>query len=111
MKNLVVGTNLFSGNQFLEEETYRILMNAVPKLPGQTQNVILLALEEKDNKEIVFSLSIVHTLKKIAYKRLREDFYCPVFICSVLGTALPDKPETKIFSYIKGETNSKVKIA
>ncbi len=52
-------------------------MNAVQKLPGQTQNVMLLALEEKDNKEIVFSLSTVHTLKKIAYKRLREEFYCP----------------------------------
>ena len=67
----------FFRDQVLEEETYRILMNAVQKLPGQTQNVMLLALEEKDNKEIVFSLSTVHTLKKIAYKRLREEFYCP----------------------------------
>ena len=38
---------------------------------------MMLALEGNDNKKIAASLNIadgtVHTLKKIAYKRLRED--------------------------------------
>lgn len=67
----------FFRDHVIEEETYRMLVNAIDKLPEQTRKVMLLALEGNDNKEIAVSLNIadgtVHTLKKIAYKRLRED--------------------------------------
>ena len=67
----------FFRDHVVEEETYRLLTNAIHKLPEQTRKVMLLALEGNDNKEIAVSLNIadgtVHTLKKIAYKRLRED--------------------------------------
>lgn len=67
----------FFRDHVIEEETYRLLMNAISKLPEQTRKVILLALEGLDNKSIALQLNIadgtVHTLKKIAYKRLREE--------------------------------------
>lgn len=67
----------FFRDRVVEEETYRILINAIDKLPEQTRKVMLLALEGQDNKEIAATLNItdgsLHTLKKIAYKRLREE--------------------------------------
>ena len=49
--------DVFFRDQVIEEETYRILVSAIGKLPEQTRKVMLLALEGK----------------KIAYKRLREE--------------------------------------
>lgn len=77
----------FFRDHLIEEETYRMLMNAIDHLPAQTRKVMLLALEGNDNKEIAVHLNIavgtVHTLKKIAYKRLREElkdyFYLILF--------------------------------
>ena len=67
----------FFRDHVVEEETYRILLAAIGKLPDQTRRVMMLALEGNDNKKIAASLNIadgtVHTLKKIAYKRLREE--------------------------------------
>jgi len=67
---------VFFHDQVVEEETYRILTHAIEQLPNQTQKVMQLALEGHDNKEIAALLDIsdgtVHTLKKIAYKRLRQ---------------------------------------
>ena len=69
--------DVFFRDQVIEEETYRILVSAIGKLPEQTRKVMLLALEGNDNKEIAACLNIadgtVHSLKKIAYKRLREE--------------------------------------
>ena len=67
----------FFQDHVIEEETYRLLITSIEKLPGQTCKVMKLALEGKNNKEIAEELNIadgtVHTLKKIAYKRLRDD--------------------------------------
>lgn len=71
------GEIAFFHDCMIEEESYRLLMNAVGHLPEQTRRVILLALEGKDNKEIALELELadgtIHTHKKIAYKRLREE--------------------------------------
>ena len=65
---------------FMEEVTYqetlRILRAAIDELPPQTREVILVSLDGKNNNEIAESLKIsvntVKTLKKNAYKSLRE---------------------------------------
>ncbi len=67
---------LFSFFFFVEEETYRIVSEAINKLPDQMKAIMQLSLEGKKNAEIADRLNIstetVHTLKKIAYKKLRE---------------------------------------
>ena len=58
------------------QETLRVLYNAIDKLPPQTKEIILIGLDGKDNNEIAATLNIsvntVKTLKKNAYKTLRE---------------------------------------
>jgi RNA polymerase sigma-70 factor (ECF subfamily) len=76
----------FFQDHVVEEETYRILVQAIGRLPPQTARVMMLALSGKDNKEIAGEIAIsegtVHTHKKIAYKRLRKDLkhYFYVFL-------------------------------
>lgn len=66
----------FFHDTVIEEESYRILSEAINKLPDQMKAIMRLALEGKKNAEIAEQLSIsyetVHTLKKNAYKKLRE---------------------------------------
>ena len=66
----------FFHDAVVEEETYRIVTDAIDKLPDQMRAIMRLALEGKKNAEIAAQLSVsaetVHTLKKIAYKKLRE---------------------------------------
>lgn len=65
---------------YLEEVTYqetlRILRAAIDQHPPQTREVILVSLDGKNNNEIAETLDIsvntVKTLKKNAYKSLRE---------------------------------------
>ena len=65
------------GEEIVEEESYRLLVQAIQKLPVQARRIMLLAMEGKTNKEIAEELGLsdgtVHSLKKTAYKRLRED--------------------------------------
>lgn len=75
-------TDAFFHDAVIEEETYRILTEAIDKLPDQMRAIMLLALEGKKNAEIAETLHVsaetVHTLKKIAYKKLRsylKDYY------------------------------------
>lgn len=72
----------FFHDTVVEEETFRILSDAIQKLPGQMRAIMQLALEGKKNPEIAEHLNIstetVHTLKKTAYKKLRKyltDYY------------------------------------
>lgn len=72
----------FFHDAVVEEETFRILSDAIDKLPEQMKAIMRLALEGKKNAEIAEHLSVstetVHTLKKIAYKKLRKyltDYY------------------------------------
>lgn len=75
-------TDAFFHDAVVEEETYRILAEAIDRLSQQMRAIMRLALEGKKNAEIAERLSVsgetVHTLKKIAYKKLREyltDYY------------------------------------
>lgn len=72
----------FFHDAIVEEETYRIVSEAINKLPDQMKAIMQLSLEGKKNAEIADRLNIstetVHTLKKIAYKKLRKnlkDYY------------------------------------
>jgi RNA polymerase sigma-70 factor (ECF subfamily) len=84
-----VQTESFFNDHIIEEETYRIIVQAINKLPPQTAKVMMLALSGKDNKEIAIELSIsdgtLHTHKKIAYKRLRNELkdYFYIFLLLV----------------------------
>ena len=65
----------FFRDAIVEEETFRILSEAIEKLPTQMRAIMQLALEGKKNTEIAERLNVspetVHTLKKVAYKKLR----------------------------------------
>ena len=60
----------------IEEETYRMMLEEIDRLPRQMREIMLRALDGMQNKEIAADLGIsvetVHSLKKIAYRRLRE---------------------------------------
>lgn len=75
----------FFRDHVIEEESYRLLTQAIQRLPEQTRRVMTLALEGKDNREIAAELLMadgtVHTHKKIAYKRLREDLKDYFYLC------------------------------
>ena len=60
----------------VEEETFRLLLEEIDRLPGQMREIMLRALDGMQNKAIAEELAIstetVHTLKRIAYRKLRE---------------------------------------
>lgn len=66
----------FFHDAVVEEETYRIVAEAIDMLPDQMKAIMKLAMEGKKNNEIAEHLNVsaetVHTLKRIAYKKLRE---------------------------------------
>lgn len=68
-------TETFFFDKMVEEETYRILTEAIDMLPPRMCQIMKLALEGKSNPEIAEALSVsadnVHTLKKKAYVKLR----------------------------------------
>lgn len=57
-------------------ETIRILYDAIDRLPPQSQKIILLNLQGKNNNEVAEELNIsvntVKSLKKSAYMTLRK---------------------------------------
>src|SRR5574344_368520 len=80
-------TEEYFHDAIIEEESYRILFDAIDKLPEQMKKIIRLTLDGKKNieiaKELNVSIETVHTLKKIAYKKLREnlkDYFYLLFI-------------------------------
>ena len=60
----------------VEEETFRLLLEEIDRLPGQMREIMLRALDGMQNKAIAEEMAIspetVHTLKRIAYRKLRE---------------------------------------
>lgn len=75
-------TEAFFLDKVIEEETHRILTEAIDKLPNRMREIMLLALDGKSNVEIAEELSVsvenIHTLKKSAYVKLRsylKDYY------------------------------------
>lgn len=78
--------NELEHTKVIAEESYRILVDAIEKLPPQMKSIMQLALEGKSNPEIAETLNIsgetVHSQKKIAYRKLRvylKDYYYLVF--------------------------------
>ena len=78
----------FFRDAIVEEETFRILSEAIEKLPTQMRAIMQLALEGKKNTEIAERLNVspetVHTLKKVAYKKLRA-FLTDYYYCLLLS--------------------------
>ena len=74
----------FFHDHVIEQECFRILREAIQKLPDQTRKVMILALDGKSNRDIALTLGVaegtVHTHKKIAYKRLRKNLQLPPFL-------------------------------
>ncbi len=60
----------------IEEETYRLLLTEIRKLPDASQEIMILALNGLKNPEIAEELGIsvntVKTQKKIAYAKLKD---------------------------------------
>lgn len=76
----------FFHDKVVEEESYRILTEAIDKLPPKMKAIMRLALEGKSNTEIAETLNVsgetVHSLKKIAYRKLRQylkEYYYLIF--------------------------------
>lgn len=76
----------FFHDRIIEKETYHILIDAIDKLPTQMKAIMKLALEGKNNSEIAEALNVsnetIHTLKKLAYRKLREylkEYYYLIF--------------------------------
>ncbi|MEL7589245.1 MAG: RNA polymerase sigma-70 factor [Prolixibacteraceae bacterium] len=72
-----------------EEETYRIIYQAVNGLAHQSRKIILLSLKGYKNPEIAEELQVsvntVKTLKKNAYKELRVKLKDHIFILFMLN--------------------------
>jgi len=59
-------------NHVIEEETYRILQQAIESLPKQRSKIMMLTLQGLQNKEIAERLDIsVNTVKTLKYKSLK----------------------------------------
>jgi RNA polymerase sigma-70 factor (ECF subfamily) len=75
-----------------EEETYRIIHQAIQKLASQSREIILLTLKGLKNQEIAEQLGVsvntVKTLKRNAYKELRQQLQDHVFILFLLSQVL-----------------------
>lgn len=76
----------------IEEETYRIIYQAIKKLPTQTSRIIELSMKGYKNQEISEELNVsintVKTLKKNAYQCLRENLKEHVFVLFLLNQLL-----------------------
>lgn len=81
----------FFEKTLLEEEAYRLLYQAIDKLPPRMKSVMQCALEGLKNSEIAERLGMseyaVHAHKKEAYKRIREemkDYYSLLLVDIIL---------------------------
>lgn len=66
---------LFTRDNLIEQETYRLVYEAINQLAKQSKRIILLSLRGYSNQEIAdimnVSINTVRTLKQNAYKKLR----------------------------------------
>lgn len=87
--------NLFFENYVIEEETNRLLYEALQKLPPRSAQIMQLTLEGLKMEKIAEDLSIsIHTVKTLKYEALRklrkslETFIGLIFSC---GLSSPKK--------------------
>jgi len=73
---------LFFRNQVIEEETYRILQQAINALPKQSSKIMQMSLQGLQNQEIAERLEVsVNTVKTLKYNSLKtlkttlKDYY------------------------------------
>lgn len=83
-----LNSEIFFRDNMIEEETYRIISEAVGHLPPQGQRVIELSLDGFKNQEIAEQLNVtintVKTIKLRAFKSMREELKENVFVLFVL---------------------------
>jgi len=92
----ILREKLFSDDFFYEivqeEETYRILHQAIGELADQSRRIILLSLKgykvSEIAEELCISVNTVKTLKKNAYKELRTKLRDQAFILFLLNQVL-----------------------
>ena len=76
----------------IEEETYRIIHQAIKKLSPQSRRIIELSMQGYKNPEIANELNVsintIKTLKRNAYKVLRENLKDQIFILFLLNQIL-----------------------
>jgi RNA polymerase sigma-70 factor (ECF subfamily) len=76
----------------LEEETYSIVHQAVNQLAPQSRKIVWLSMEGSKNQEIANRLNVtintVKTLKKNAYKELRNQLKDQILVMALLGLLL-----------------------
>ncbi|MDR2413867.1 MAG: RNA polymerase sigma-70 factor [Odoribacteraceae bacterium] len=84
-----VGSDDFYEGNVIEQDTYLLVRQAIEELPPRARTVIKLAMDGLTNPEIAREMNIsaetVHTLKKTAYRKLRErlqDLYV-IFLFSI----------------------------
>ncbi|MDR0765843.1 MAG: sigma-70 family RNA polymerase sigma factor [Odoribacteraceae bacterium] len=84
-----VESDEFYEENLVEQETYLLVRQAIRDLPPRSRTVIELSMEGLTTPEIALAMSIsggtVHSLKKTAYRKLREqlrDLYL-VFLFSI----------------------------
>lgn len=89
VQEVLAGPDYYFEDEVVRQETYLLVRKAVEGLPVQMRRIIELAMQGKKNAEIAQELSIaegtVHTLKKTAYRKLRDElqdhFYFFFFMC------------------------------
>lgn len=63
----------FFRDQVIEEETYRLVHNAINQLSAQSKKIILLSLQGLSNTEIATQLHIsINTVRKLKYNAYRK---------------------------------------
>ena len=81
-------------NHIVREETYRLVHEAVAKLPEKTGKVIDLAIKGYGNNEIANELGVtlntIKTLKRSGYMKLREMLKDNVFALMILAEILSE---------------------
>ena len=91
LRNQILSDDFFY-EMVQEEETYRILHQAINGLAAQSRRIILLSLKGYKISEIADELNIsvntVKTLKKNAYKELRNKLKGHIFILFLLNQLL-----------------------
>lgn len=91
LRNQILSDDFFY-EMVQEEETYRILHQAINGLAAQSRRIILLSLKGYKISEIADELNIsvntVKTLKKNAYKELRNKLQGHIFILFLLNQLL-----------------------
>jgi len=75
MESSVKESEVYFVDRVIEEETHRLIYNAIDKLPPRCKEIVLLSLNGLKNndiaKELKVSVNTVKTQKAIAYKQLR----------------------------------------